>query len=600
MAKTINLTVNVDDTQFRAFTARYTAFSNQIGQLNNQFKALGQQIQNIQTNASALTSIMNNLTSTAKAFGGTIEKVTGLLVKWVSMIGGIAVSLMTGSGLFGLDRLATNIMNRRKLAMGVGGEFGRTQGAVIAGESILDNPTALMQAIGRGLHGSMPELQGLAPAGALHDKDPTTAFEKVIMNLWEKTHGLPDKAKVPVGQALTRGLPISPNDIVRISGMTKDELLKFISTVERSAKAAKLSDQAAQAWTDLKIQFEEAKVALESALGEGLKKLAPELTKLSKALEDAVRALMDSEIVARIINFSTKQLNKPSTWLKDPTKVNEALQKFDDEVKKWLPLLKRFFNALTALADILDWFFNKTTLERLQERQRQQDESGTGWDQLMKWWKNRGGKDDSGGTTTTPGTGSGTGRGPPAEPMPQGQDPNAPNPTPPATAPAPSPPGQGTGGLFMPGNFMGGNTQFASFGGIGGMGIGGNQLNIMGGSPSFSSALGGVSSGSVSFAGGNSMFASARGGSRAGISMRGGDRLALFSSAAGAAVPGDEMNAFRGATVSAAMNVDNRRGLSMLQGPLDVDNWQMNRTSSLVVRNVPGSNVFMQGTGMSG
>jgi hypothetical protein len=35
-------------------------------------------------------------------------------------------------------------------------------------------------------------------------------------------------------------------------------------------------------------------------------------------------------------------------------------------------------------------------------------------------------------------------------------------------------------------------------------------------------------------------------------------------------------------------------------GPLDVNNWQSNRVSSLVVRNVPGSNVFLSAAGMTG
>jgi hypothetical protein len=36
------------------------------------------------------------------------------------------------------------------------------------------------------------------------------------------------------------------------------------------------------------------------------------------------------------------------------------------------------------------------------------------------------------------------------------------------------------------------------------------------------------------------------------------------------------------------------------KGPLSADNWQMNRTTSLVVRNVPGANLFMTAAGMTG
>jgi len=82
-------------------------------------------------------------------------------------------------------------------------------------------------------------------------------------------------------------------------------------------------------------------------------------------------------------------------------------------------------------------------------------------------------------------------------------------------------------------------------------------------------------------------------------SIRGGNRIALFGGAARGRVPGTEMNQFRGGTTAVA-NVDNRRGLSMLQGPLDVDNWQMTRVSSLTLRNVPGSNIHAQSAGMAG
>jgi hypothetical protein len=35
-------------------------------------------------------------------------------------------------------------------------------------------------------------------------------------------------------------------------------------------------------------------------------------------------------------------------------------------------------------------------------------------------------------------------------------------------------------------------------------------------------------------------------------------------------------------------------------GPLSMNNWQMNRTANLVVRNVPGANLFMTAAGMTG
>jgi hypothetical protein len=60
------------------------------------------------------------------------------------------------------------------------------------------------------------------------------------------------------------------------------------------------------------------------------------------------------------------------------------------------------------------------------------------------------------------------------------------------------------------------------------------------------------------------------------------------------------MNQFmgvRGGNISVAA-ADNRK-FSRFAGPLDTDQWQMNRTPSLTIRNVPGSNLFAQSSGFA-
>jgi hypothetical protein len=180
--------------------------------------------------------------------------------------------------------------------------------------------------------------------------------------------------------------------------------------------------------------------------------------------------------------------------------------------------------------------------------------------------------------------------------------------------------------MFMPGNFV--NQQFASvggpafggtaFGGAGGsvFGVrGGNQslmagnlnqfggrMNVGGGrSTAMGLAFGGSRGGDINIGDRTGGDINMRGGGRrTGMfaSIRGGNRIAMFGGAARGRIPGNEMNQFgmRGGNLAIA-SADNRK-FSRYAGPLDTDQWQMNRTTNLTIRNVPGSNIFAQATGM--
>jgi len=151
MAKTVNLTVKVDDTDFKQFVQKFNVFSAQIGNLNQQFKNINTTIQKAQTNANVLQQTIHSLTQATKAWGGAVKDVVSLLVKGVMAVGTLASMLATGAGLFGLDRLAQSIMQKRRQAMGMGADYGRMQGVQVAGQTILQNPTGFLQSIAKGL-----------------------------------------------------------------------------------------------------------------------------------------------------------------------------------------------------------------------------------------------------------------------------------------------------------------------------------------------------------------------------------------------------------------------------------------------------------------
>jgi hypothetical protein len=67
----------------------------------------------------------------------------------------------------------------------------------------------------------------------------------------------------------------------------------------------------------------------------------------------------------------------------------------------------------------------------------------------------------------------------------------------------------------------------------------------------------------------------------------------LWSGAARSMIP--KSQGFPGSDVQNAPERQSRVG----PGPLSASNWQSSRTSSLVVRNVPGANIFLTAAGMT-
>jgi hypothetical protein len=668
MAKTVIVNVKVDDTDFKAFQARFTAFSAQIGNLNNQFKSINTTIQKAQANAKSWVDILKSSYTVISTIIGGVAKVTQGFMRWGVTIGGIVSMLTTGAGLFGIDRLAQSVMQRRRLAMGIGADYGRTQGAIIAGSTIVDDPKALLQSISRGVRGAPAEQAGLAMLGVKpgQETDPTKAMGTVLMNLWERIHGLPEKGKLPVGRALRGGLNISDEDITRIGGMkTREEITKFIEKQKEIAKQTDMSEKAQDAWADLYRVFQSAKVAIESAFGEGLVKLTGPLGDLSQKIVDLIKALFNSGTVAKILDLVSKMLTKIATKISSE-EFKKSLEHWDEEIKKWVPTLREVTDALNLFKDILLGIYhfmkNLGILTPLLEKGADRPdvsppkprapgapdtwriplpgtEPGGSLDKPKSWMPNWLDK-LLGGKGTLPGWQNLFGS------TPQQQQQQSP----------PAPDSQKQGSF----NF-GGTTQLASFmnqphaltGLLGGGQFSPSVQNVAFSSPT-TSADGGMSTsitagggggrnffaassggdlianqsvlGAPNFAmgtgtnispsfiggdGGTSNFAFRGGGRNIGIggrggmlaSIRGGNRIAMFGGAARGMTPGNEMNAFsRGGISSGNFSVasaDNRR-YSGSRGPLDMDNWQINKTPSLTIRSVPGSNVYAQANAMSG
>jgi hypothetical protein len=562
MAKTVNLTVKVDDTQFKQFIRNFNAFTGQIKNLNMQFSQIHTTIQKTTAATNILSSIMKGLWNTTKSLLGTVAGITTHFIKWGTLIGGISALLGMGGGLFGIERLAAAILQKRKQVMGLGGDFGRTQAAQIFGQGVIDNPTGVLEGIRMGLGGSTDQLRALTALGVPFGtkEKPEDLLPKILERVQDIVKRAPAGTELATAKAFgADALGLTDMDITRLKTMSREEVRNLAKKIIEQGKELSLSEKAQKAWADLELQFKAAKTAMMTIFGEKIADLAEPLEKLSEGFVNLVKTLMHTPIVEKIIRQITKWLNQFADYLKSED-LKKDLEKLSEEAEKWIPILREFKENLLQFADIVGkvarglgyiWNFisglnpsSSDVLNRLQQYQR-----------------------DQGGGASAPST------VPPAVSPPMAPSGGGFTPVPQGTFRElpPSPPASGGKQGFM---YNQGGSQLAQF--FGGGSLGGSTGGI---------ALGGTS------VGGSRSLAAFGGTNNLGINNT---RLA-WQGATQRAVPGDNI---RGSALHATANMnfaDNRRGA---RGALETDNWQMSRTTQLVVRNVPGSNMFATGNMM--
>jgi prefoldin subunit 5 len=638
VAKTVTLTVKVDDTDFKRFIANFNAFSSQIKNLNQQFNQINTTIQKTTSSSNALISTMKSLWQTTKSLSSTVASITTHFIKWSALIGGIGAMLGMGGGLFGIDRLAASILQKRRLVLGLGGDFGRTQAAQIFGQGMLEDPTGVLQNIAKGKGGSPEQLRGLISLGIPFGTKmtPEEILPKIIETLRQRMRGtLPGTELITGKQFGAEALGFSDADILRISRMkTSKETEELAKLIVQRGKEMTLSEKAQKAWSDLAQQFQAFKTSIQSLFGEKLADLSKPLSELSKSIVKLVTTLLNMPIVEKMIKQLTTWLDRLSKYLAS-NRLEKDLKEFSKTVEGWVPLLREFKDALLGfvettrrVGDIMGkvWSFMKTIWKYSPAGMLWK--GVTGLPGLFGGGQPTIGPTGAPGTTVVPGQniivpgasapGAGTivvpgGAGTPAVP---GLFPRiSPSIRPLQINPTPGPLGFlggtnqfanmaiGGGSQFMGG--AGGNNLAISGGGVGsnlafaGGVVGGSNVFTGGGVGGNLALMGGGRGGNLALMGGNSLGAMFVGGTGGG---GGADKLGAWGRATGGMVPGAEgrstwagLFGFYGTGAGGGGGGGGRGG-----GPLDANNWQSNRTASIVIRNTPGSNPYMTATGMAG
>jgi hypothetical protein len=346
-------------------------------------------------------------------------------------------------------------------------------------------------------------------------------------------------------------LGIDPMTALRLSTQKgQEEYEEMRKLKEEYAPKMKISERAQKAWTLLEIQLQAAGAQIQSIFGEKLADLAGPLKHLSEGFTELVRTLMKSPAVKAAI----EKLAEWIEWLANKMKElgEKDIQNFIDEIKKLLPDMETFKTDMKDLVAILHgavtllgWlkYWNQTPAEVLSDVQTRAGVGGPN------------SKGIPGTVTVTPAGKSIFNSIQNALTSPIIG--NRSQTTAPAAPAAPSAPGFGAGASPI------------RFGGLGGFA---DDTPSLGG---WSSTIGSNIPSISTFPGGGGARGGWGGAARSMIPQRGGGAFGPPQSPA-------------------------QPNQASTPGPLSMNNWQMNRTASLVVRNVPGSNIFMTAAGMTG
>jgi hypothetical protein len=327
-------------------------------------------------------------------------------------------------------------------------------------------------------------------------------------------------------------------DLIRLTTKEgQEEIKKREELQQQIKKELELSPKAQEGWSNLSLQLAKAGAHIQTIFGEKLAKLAPVLERVSQAFETAVEAFMSTKLVERVLSKVSEWLEKFAKYAEEG-ELEKDLKQFAETIEGWLPTLKEMGEAMLGFVSTIG-----SVIRFLMKLSPGSDATVTDMNNRIQQQRQN--------------------------TIQQGANRSNFSSVPNSVSTS-----NGNMNVQAPMSNWNANTALRNF-----TNYSVPQFGGAGGNSSFNNNSSSILSMPPAYSGFGGAFGGAKGpdGPQTNISS--------WSKAA--------LNASPTTNVQFA----SRGGAS--GGPLASNNWQSTRTASLVVRNVPGANVFMSGAGMS-
>jgi hypothetical protein len=300
-----------------------------------------------------VSAAFKGLATDSKNIAKNLAEAATHMIKISTIMGALTALIGLGGGLFGLDRLSRNIMERRRQVMGIGGNFGMTGAFQNYAVSAISNPTGLLQNIALAAQGDPTRLRALGGLGISREEVMTKDPTEIALEVMER---LPQRLKPgqEISQARAMGITnlMGEEDILSdVKAARKGEVEDIRKKVEQHAKDFDITEKAQKGLSDLAVQFSAAGTTIKNIIGEKLADLGPVLGQLSDDLVKIIKDFANSPLVSEMLASLHTALGSLDTYLKSP--------EFKDDFKNFLADLKDDYEKLKGFFDTLIQFGQK-------------------------------------------------------------------------------------------------------------------------------------------------------------------------------------------------------------------------------------------------
>ena len=239
------------------------------------------------------TGSMDKLAKSAKSVKDSLFGVG----KFLLGLGGI--SLGGGLlGLFGLDRLANDAMNRQRESRGLGMTTGgpsafRTEMQRYVDVNALLSQTAQMPFdLGIANHAY---IMGLSRQKLVHESNTQRALDIVnkARENWIRDRSNPQAKRLPATRA-AEALGIDIYSLIRLGNTPKKELMRRESKISEDSRAMRITDRTAEEMSRLAIQLKRTGLVIETEFMKAAAKITPQLIQLTQSFTKEIVKMMES------------------------------------------------------------------------------------------------------------------------------------------------------------------------------------------------------------------------------------------------------------------------------------------------------------------
>jgi hypothetical protein len=223
---------------------------------------------------------------------------------------GLGAGLVGAGSLYGLERGASAVSDRRRQAMGLGVSYGSLSSYDL-NFSRFGVGSETLGAVAGGIYDSTsPEYLGLISSGGAGHGDTSEAAVELIRSIPKLLQGVPDAMVGPVARSRNLTSLLDLPTIIRLRAHP-EEIEKQVERYQQDKRSFNISAESQERWASFTAAIERAGRDIETVLGKNLVALTPGLTKFS---DDAVK-FIDAFVDSGAMTNALKGIEGGPQWL---------------------------------------------------------------------------------------------------------------------------------------------------------------------------------------------------------------------------------------------------------------------------------------------